>query len=120
MVVSFDDNGKNAKLSLRQTEILAKLNDIVNDISADCPEEYVHRSSYWQSNHSCHVVLYYPNFIQSTDGICWNLRLVRHIPDQSLIFYRSRTICDIGSLVPSCHRQPAPDPLADDIWPASI
>ena len=39
MVVSFDDNEKNAKLSLRQTEILAKLNDI-NDISTDRPEEY--------------------------------------------------------------------------------
>ena len=46
MVVSFDDNEKNAKLSLRQTEILAKLNDIVNDISADCPEGYVPESSY--------------------------------------------------------------------------
>lgn len=52
MVVSFDDNEKNAKLSLRQTEILAKLNDIVNDISADCPEGYVHASgSYRQPIH---------------------------------------------------------------------
>lgn len=38
MVVSFDDVEKNAKLSLRQTEILAKLNAIVDDISADCPK----------------------------------------------------------------------------------
>ncbi|KDR75147.1 hypothetical protein GALMADRAFT_268698 [Galerina marginata CBS 339.88] len=38
MVVSFDDEEKNAKLSLRQTEILAKLSAIVDDISADCPE----------------------------------------------------------------------------------
>ncbi|TFK44334.1 glutamate-cysteine ligase catalytic subunit [Crucibulum laeve] len=38
MVVSFDNEEKNAKLSLRQTEILAKLNAIVNDICADCPE----------------------------------------------------------------------------------
>lgn len=39
MVVSFDEAEKNAKLSLRQTEILAKLNSIVDDICADCPEE---------------------------------------------------------------------------------
>ncbi|KAF5351769.1 hypothetical protein D9756_007617 [Leucocoprinus leucothites] len=38
MVISFDDQQKNAKLSLRQTEILEKLNAIVDDICADCPE----------------------------------------------------------------------------------
>ncbi|GLB37673.1 putative glutamate-cysteine ligase [Lyophyllum shimeji] len=37
MVVTFDDAEKNAKLSLRQTEILAKLSSIVDDICADCP-----------------------------------------------------------------------------------
>jgi len=42
MVVSFDDEQKNAKLSLRQTEILAKLNAIVDDIGADCPDKYDH------------------------------------------------------------------------------
>ncbi|KAG5735778.1 Glutamate--cysteine ligase [Termitomyces sp. T112] len=39
MVVSFDEDQKNAKLSLRQTEILAKLSIIVNDICADCPTD---------------------------------------------------------------------------------
>ncbi|EDR11856.1 gamma glutamylcysteine synthetase [Laccaria bicolor S238N-H82] len=34
MVVAFDEQEKSAKLSLRQTEILAKLSDIVHDISA--------------------------------------------------------------------------------------
>lgn len=34
MVVSFDDTEKNAKLSLRQTEILQKLSSIVSDISS--------------------------------------------------------------------------------------
>jgi glutamate--cysteine ligase catalytic subunit len=38
MVISFDHEEKNAKLSLRQTEILSKLNDIVNDICIECPE----------------------------------------------------------------------------------
>ncbi|EKM80633.1 hypothetical protein AGABI1DRAFT_71066 [Agaricus bisporus var. burnettii JB137-S8] len=38
LVISLDDKEKNAKLSLRQTEILAKLNAIVDDICADCPE----------------------------------------------------------------------------------
>lgn len=35
MVVAFDDHEKNAKLSLRQTEILAKLQSIVSDIATD-------------------------------------------------------------------------------------
>ncbi|KAK2464300.1 hypothetical protein APHAL10511_003757 [Amanita phalloides] len=38
MVVIFDDETKNAKLSLRQQEILAKLSSIVSDIDADCPD----------------------------------------------------------------------------------
>ncbi|KAH7925518.1 GCS-domain-containing protein [Leucogyrophana mollusca] len=38
MVVSFDNEEKNAKLSLRQTEILAKLSKIVNDLSDDAVE----------------------------------------------------------------------------------
>lgn len=41
MVISFDDEEKNAKLSLRQTEILAKLSTIVDDISAETPDEHV-------------------------------------------------------------------------------
>ncbi|KAG7098839.1 hypothetical protein E1B28_000743 [Marasmius oreades] len=36
MVISFDDEKKNAKLSLRQTEILAKLSAIVSDICSEC------------------------------------------------------------------------------------
>lgn len=35
MVASFDDQEKHAKLSLRQTEILAKLQAIVDDIASD-------------------------------------------------------------------------------------
>jgi len=35
MVVTFDDEERNAKLSLRQTEILAKLAKVVNDLSDD-------------------------------------------------------------------------------------
>jgi glutamate--cysteine ligase catalytic subunit len=41
MVVTFDDKEKNAKLSLRQTEILAKLNSIVDGISAETPEKWI-------------------------------------------------------------------------------
>ncbi|KAF8222928.1 glutamate-cysteine ligase catalytic subunit [Tricholoma matsutake] len=39
MVVSLDHAEKNAKLSLRQTEILASLSTIVGNICAGCPEE---------------------------------------------------------------------------------
>ncbi|TEB38333.1 glutamate-cysteine ligase catalytic subunit [Coprinellus micaceus] len=39
MVVAFDSGEKNAKLSLRQTEILQKLSTIVDSIGADCPDE---------------------------------------------------------------------------------
>ncbi|KAG1852914.1 hypothetical protein C8R48DRAFT_723734 [Suillus tomentosus] len=35
MVVTFDDKEKNAKLSLRQTEILAKLSQVVGDLTDD-------------------------------------------------------------------------------------
>ena len=37
MVIAFDDVTKNAKLSLRQTEILAKLNKSIVDIKDDIP-----------------------------------------------------------------------------------
>ena len=35
MVVTFDNTERNAKLSLRQSEILAKLQTIVDDIASD-------------------------------------------------------------------------------------
>ncbi|KAK2459265.1 hypothetical protein APHAL10511_008719 [Amanita phalloides] len=38
MVVAFDDENKNAKLSLRQHEILDKLSSIMNDTSVDSPD----------------------------------------------------------------------------------
>ncbi|KAH0827873.1 glutamate-cysteine ligase-domain-containing protein [Lanmaoa asiatica] len=38
MVIAFDDETKNAKLSLRQTEILAKLSKIVADLEDDTPD----------------------------------------------------------------------------------
>ncbi|KAF7315399.1 Glutamate-cysteine ligase catalytic subunit [Mycena indigotica] len=38
MVVAMDDKEKEARLSLRQTEILNKLSSIVNDLSSGCPE----------------------------------------------------------------------------------
>ncbi|KAJ7072365.1 glutamate-cysteine ligase catalytic subunit [Mycena amicta] len=38
MVVALDDERKDARLSLRQTEILEKLSSIVNDISSECPD----------------------------------------------------------------------------------
>ena len=39
LVASFDDGARNAKLSLQQAEILAKLATIVDDISSSCPDQ---------------------------------------------------------------------------------
>ena len=39
MVASFDDDARSVKLSLRQTEILAKLQTIVDGISSNCPDQ---------------------------------------------------------------------------------
>jgi len=41
MVISLDNKEKNARLSLRQTEILAKLSEIVDVICVDHPEKCV-------------------------------------------------------------------------------
>jgi glutamate--cysteine ligase catalytic subunit len=38
MVVALDKEKKDARLSLRQTEILEKLSSIVGSISSDCPD----------------------------------------------------------------------------------
>ena len=69
MVVVFDHEQKNAKLSLRQEEILAKLSSIVDGISADCPEKLalvldVAARSYAPAASP------YPLFTQSMVGIC--------------------------------------------------
>ena len=44
MVVTFDNTDRNAKLSLRQSEILAKLQTIVEDIASGC-EKCVSRAA---------------------------------------------------------------------------
>ncbi len=74
MVVSFDDQEKNASLSLRQTEILAKLNEIVDDICADCPEKYVFNISIWTYVLTQLFLLVYQflNFTRNMAAICWN------------------------------------------------
>ena len=41
LVVAFDKDQKNAKLSLRQSEILAKLGSICNDLSDEAGEKSV-------------------------------------------------------------------------------
>ena len=38
MVALFDNQERNVKLSLRQTEILAKLQSIVSNIASECGE----------------------------------------------------------------------------------
>lgn len=38
MVIAFDDEAKNAKLSLRQTEILARLSKVVTGLENDTPD----------------------------------------------------------------------------------
>jgi glutamate--cysteine ligase catalytic subunit len=41
MVVFFDNQERNAKLSLRQQEILEKINFAVDDISSEAHDKYV-------------------------------------------------------------------------------
>ena len=75
MVVVFNDKARNAKLSLRQTEILAKLDAIVNGISTDCPCQYVIsgliRSVHWYPK-SISVPTFHPEYgrfmLESTPG----------------------------------------------------
>ena len=62
MVVSFDDEGRNAKLSLRQTEILEKLSSIVNDISDEVDEQYVSIIDSAISDFRCHCSIAVPTF----------------------------------------------------------
>jgi len=96
MVISFDDENKNAKLSLRQTEILKKLSAIVDDICADCPESWV---PCWTRRHS-YIPIYpefpYLPFIQNMDDTCWNRPQDRHIQVPSAICCQSKTTCVTG------------------------
>lgn len=80
MVVTFDNTERNAKLSLRQSEILAKLQKIVDDIACGC-DKCVHHliDCDLLSEIACgHLASRYRRTTQSTDASCSSRRPVRH------------------------------------------
>lgn len=98
MVVALDDETKNAKLSLRQTEILAKLSSIVNDISLETADSCVEPSLGASISIYIGSASRYLLFIRNMDATCWNLLLVRLLLDQLQIYLQSRRTCVIGRL----------------------
>ncbi|KAI0730334.1 glutamate-cysteine ligase catalytic subunit [Fomitopsis betulina] len=80
-VVSFDKEGKNARLSLRQTEILAKLTSITNDIASDRGE-------------SDSVPTFHPEYgrfmLESTPGSPYTGRLIDILSVEENMCYRRR------------------------------
>lgn len=97
MVISLDDKEKNAKLSLRQTEILAKLNAIVDDICADCPEKWVRSTSFSRPTLFNDPVVYRSqNFIQSMVATCWNRPPVPRIRVLLVTSCPLKVTCAIG------------------------
>jgi hypothetical protein len=96
MVISLDDKEKDAKLSLRQTEILAKLNTIVDIICADCPEKCASWNLLLRFAHRYLIVYQSQNFTLSMAATCWSPHLVPHTPAQYPICCPSKATCDIG------------------------
>ncbi|KZT10714.1 glutamate-cysteine ligase catalytic subunit [Laetiporus sulphureus 93-53] len=81
MVVAFDNEGKNARLSLRQTEILAKLKSITNDIAAG-------------HGHSSSVPTFHPEYgrfmLESTPGTPYTGSLTDLLSVEGDMHYRRR------------------------------
>ena len=77
MVVTFDNAERNAKLSLRQSEILAKLQTIVDDIACGCEKCVSHLFSTLGA--ACDPLAYPESLCPPTtlnmDGSCSNRRL---------------------------------------------
>lgn len=79
MVASFDDDTRNVKLSLRQTEILAKLQTIVDNISSTCPDHVV-------------VPLFHPEYgrfmLESTPGAPYSNKVTDLLTVEGNMRYR--------------------------------
>ena len=102
MVAAFDDQEKNAKLSLRQTEILAKLQSIVNNIASDSAEPYVLLSSLTQvpCTQRTTAGTLCRHSTPSMDGLCWSPPPDLPTRARSVISSPSRTTCAIGEDLP--------------------
>jgi glutamate--cysteine ligase catalytic subunit len=81
MVASFDDDARSAKLSLRQSEILAKLQAIVDGISSSCPDQYVLPGAISAAKFHQSAAFLYRYSIQSMVGSCWSQPLA--LPTQT-------------------------------------
>ena len=99
MVAAFDDQEKNVKLSLRQTEILAKLQSIVNDIASDRGESCVLASLVgWTSLYTFHSrpATPCPPSTQSMAGSCSSPLQDRRTQARSATCCPWRVICATG------------------------
>lgn len=100
MVVAFDNAEKNAKLSLRQSEILEKLSNICSDLSDETDDRQavpppclaVVPLNVFLSVSSSR------RFTQNMDVICLSPPRVVHTRDAYRTCYLSRAICVIGTL----------------------
>jgi hypothetical protein len=98
MVVWFDDKEKNAKLSLRQSEILAQLKLVEDEIRSKLgPDEYVHRQSHKTPGLIQRSVLYLLFSTQSMAAICSSRPPAHHTLVLLAIYCQWRATCDTGA-----------------------
>lgn len=100
MVVSFNDDAKTARLSLRQSEILEKLANVVEDLQAsnEIPADMYgfHRQRAFIMS-SCFPEMLCHYFTRNTGGICSSQLQERHTPGLFMIFFLSNEICSTGT-----------------------
>jgi hypothetical protein len=106
MVVAFDNAERNAKLSLRQSEILAKLQQIVDDIACGC-DRYVRLCL--ATPHITLIPVLHPAslfrlIIQSMDVLCWSQHQVHRTQGAWVISCVWNQTCEIGMWGYSDHR----------------
>ena len=114
MVVVFDDVEKAAKLSLRQTEILAKLDAIVDDISSGCPCTYVLsmivKLCPFYKRRSVSVPKFHPEYgrymLESTPGTPYTGSISDLLSVESNMRYRYKSQLghSFSKLTPGCRR----------------
>lgn len=80
MVMSFDKETKSVKLSLRQSEILEKLNNVVDNLSEDSGNKLALLPGLPQTSHSPLLVSQFRASTPNMVATCSNRRLEPPIP----------------------------------------